>query len=196
MVIPPITPDPVFFFCEAYCYLSTHGYADEIRWAETLPPLERQTPETFFVEYVWVVLNAGMKEQVARKIFQAFMTARDPAVIHHRGKRAAVEQALAHADEWFAALLATEDKLTYLEGLPWIGPVTKYHLARNLGIEVVKPDRHLVRLAARFGYATPGALCRAIQVEAGAPPGPALRLGTIDLVLWRYCNLLAGGGRS
>ncbi len=196
MVIPPITPDPVLFFCEAYCYLSDHGYVEEIRWAETLSPLEQQTPETFFAEYVWVVLNAGMKEQVARKIYDRFMTARDPAVIRHRGRRAAVEQALAHADEWFAALLEAEDKLAYLESLPWIGQITKYHLARNLGIDVVKPDRHLVRLAARFGYATPDALCRAIQVEMGAPPGPAVRLGTIDLVLWRYCNLLGGEGRS
>jgi AraC-like DNA-binding protein len=196
MVIPPLTPDPVLFFCEAYCYLSEHGYADEIRWAETLPPLEQQTPETFFAEYVWVVLNAGMREQVARKIYDQFMIARDPAVIHHRGRRAAVERALAHAEEWFAALLAAEDKLGSLERLPWIGPVTKYHLARNLGIDVVKPDRHLKRLAARFGYETPDALCRAIQAEAGAPPGPALRLGTIDLVLWRYCNLLGSDGRS
>lgn len=32
---------------------------------------------------------------------------------------------------------------------------------------------------------------RAIQVEGMIPPGPELRLGTIDLVLWRYCNLTA-----
>jgi len=53
------------------------------------------------------------------------------------------------------------------------------------------PPGHLVRLAARFGYASPDALCRAIQVEGMIPPGPELRLGTIDLVLWRYCNLTA-----
>ena len=52
------------------------------------------------------------------------------------------------------------------------------------------PPGHLVRLAARFGYASPDALCRAIQAEA-LLPGLEMRLGTIDLVLWRYCNLTA-----
>lgn len=184
-----VPDDPFNFFYKAYIYLSNHSYADEIRWAETLPPLEQQTPDTFLQEYVWVVLNAGMREQVARGIYDRFTVACDPAVIRHPGKRAAVERGLAHKGEWFAALLAAEDKLAFLESLPWIGPVTKYHLARNLGIDVVKPDRHLVRLAAQFGFASPDAMCRAIQPETGLP-GLELRLGTIDLVLWRYCNLI------
>lgn len=182
--------DPLLFFYHAYIYLSDNGYADEICWAETLPPLEQQTPGAFLQEYVWVVLNAGMREQVARTIYGRFLAGRDPAAIGHPGKRAAVERALREHEAWFATLLAAEDKLAYLESLPWIGPATKYHLARNLGIEVVKPDRHLVRLAARFGYASPDALCRAIQAEA-LLPGLEMRLGTIDLVLWRYCNLTA-----
>ncbi|MFA5407535.1 MAG: hypothetical protein WC910_09775 [Bacteroidales bacterium] len=189
-LVGPPPDDPFLFFHEAYIWLSEHGYAGEIRWAETLAPLEQQTPAAFLQEYVWVVLNAGMKEQVARTIYDRFMAARDPATIGHSGKRVAVERALQEHEAWFAALLAAEDKLAYLERLPWIGPVTKWHLARNLGIEVVKPDRHLVRLAARFGYPSPDALCRAIQVEA-LLPGLEMRLGTIDLVLWRYCNLTA-----
>jgi len=70
------------------------------------------------------------------------------------------------------------------------GPITKYHLARNLGVDCVKPDRHLARLAERFGYGTPDAMCRAIQDELGG------RLGTIDAVLWRYCNLRGTGSAS
>lgn len=179
----PPPDDPYLFFHQAFIWLSQHGYADEICWAETRPPLEQQTPAVFLQEYIWVVLNAGMREQVARTIYDRFLAARDPATIGHLGKRAAVERALQEHETWFAALLAADEKLAYLESLPWIGPVTKYHLARNLGIDVVKPDRHLVRLAARFGYTSPDALCRAIQAEVG------MRLGTIDLVLWRYCNL-------
>lgn len=173
------------FFMDAYDFLIDHGYGDEIRWAETLKPLDEQTEETFFQEYVWVVLNAGMKEQVARKIYKRFMEARDLAVIRHEGKREAVEQALEHGSEWYSRLLEAEDKIAYLETLPWVGPITKYHLARNLGIDCVKPDRHLVRLAKRFGYPSPDALCRAIQSQFTWN-----RIGTIDLVLWRYCNLV------
>ena len=181
--------DPIRFFQGAYNYLSERGYAGEIRWAENLPILEHQTPDAFFSEYVWTVLNAGMKEQVARRIYERFMVARDPGVIGHPGKRAAVEQAMKHGAEWFATLLTARDKLAYLETLPSIGPITKYHLARNIGIDCVKPDRHLVRLAEQFGYISPDAMCRAIQPETGIP-GLELRLGTIDIVLWRYCNLV------
>lgn len=173
------------FYMRAYDFLTDHGYGDEIRWAETLKPLEEQTEETFFQEYVWVVLNAGMKEQAARGVYQRFMEARDLSTIRHAGKREAVERALEHGSEWYSALLSAEDKIVYLETLPWVGPITKYHLARNLGIECVKPDRHLVRLAKRFGYLSPDALCRAIQSEFTWN-----RIGTIDLVLWRYCNLV------
>ena len=75
--------DPIRFFQGAYNYLSERGYAGEIRWAENLPILEHQTPDAFFSEYVWTVLNAGMKEQVARRIYERFMVARDPGVIGH-----------------------------------------------------------------------------------------------------------------
>jgi thermostable 8-oxoguanine DNA glycosylase len=66
-----------------------------------------------------------------------------------------------------------------LNGLPGIGPTLACHLARNLGnIDVVKPDVHLVRLAKRYGFATPKDMCRA------ASPGP---LGRTDLILWLAC---------
>lgn len=173
----------VSLFCDAYAYVSENGYDREVSWAETLKPLADQDAETFFCEYIWCVLNAGMREQVARGIFKRFMESRDPVTIRHLSKRAAVEQGLKNYSEWFADLLTAEDKLAYLESLPWIGPVTKYHLARNVGIDCVKPDRHLVRLAESFGYDTPDDMCRAIQSEVGG------RLGVIDVVLWRYCNL-------
>jgi hypothetical protein len=181
----------VNFYLDAYGYVSDHGFFREIEWAEHLPLLEQQDAETFFEEYVWCVLNAGMKEQIARKIYERFAVARDPLTIGHLGKRAAVQQALMEYPTWFKGLLAAEDRLAYLESLPWIGPITKYHLARNIGIDCVKPDRHLVRLAARFGYSSPDAMCRAIQAEMGG------RLGAIDVVLWRYCNLTGEyGGQS
>ena len=116
-----------------------------------------------------------MREQVARTIYQKVFTTHDPMVIGHPGKRAAVQRAFQEYDVWFDTLLKADDKLAYLESLPWIGPTTKYHLARNIGIDCVKPDRHLKRLAQRFGYATPDDLCRDIMNEVGG------RLGMIDL---------------
>lgn len=176
--------DAVNFYLDAYRYLVDNDYLEEILWAASIEPLEQQTAELFLWEYVWVIANAGMREQVARTIYQKVFTTHDPMVIGHPGKRAAVQRAFQEYDVWFDTLLKADDKLAYLESLPWIGPTTKYHLARNIGIDCVKPDRHLKRLAQRFGYTTPDDLCRGIMNEVGG------RLGMIDLVLWRYCNLV------
>ena len=181
----------VDYYLDAYSYVLETGYGRESAWCEALKPLEQQDSEAFLWEYIWVVLNAGMKEQIARKIYERVDASHDPDVIGHPGKRAAVKRAFREYETWFAALLATDDKIAFLESLPWIGPITKYHLARNIGIDCVKPDRHLVRLAERFGYPSPDALCREIQKELGG------RIGAIDVVLWRYCNLTGEyGGQS
>jgi len=74
-----------------------------------------------------------------------------------------------------------QNPLEYLSTFPFIGPITKYHLARNLGFEFIKPDRHLVRLAEKFGL-TPFELCNTIHEKTNR------RLGTIDVVLWRFCE--------
>jgi hypothetical protein len=145
---------------------------------------DKCTPEQFFNEYVWCVLNAGMKEQVARKIYERFMSMGNLETVGHLGKRAAIKRGLEEYPQWFRLLQSVPDKIEYLETLPWIGKITKYHLARNIGIDCVKPDRHLVKLAKSFGYETPLKMCEDIQRNV-----PYERLGTIDIILWRYCNL-------
>jgi len=188
------------FYFKAKIAVEKEGYGDEAAWAENIKPLEKQTYETFVGEYVWVVLNAGMKEQVARGIYDRFWAAMKayPAtgspyeVIGHYGKRKAIREMMLRHHTVLWELQNAADPVAYLETLPWIGPITKYHLARNLGIDVVKPDRHLVRLAERFGFASPLEMCQAIQADLATLVEPHLRpdrLGTIDVVLWRYCNL-------
>lgn len=76
----------------------------------------------------------------------------------------------------------TSNGVSFLETFPYIGPVTAYHLAKNIGLDVVKPDRHLVRLAASAGYPSPLALCEDIATVLGE------RLGVVDLVLWRFAT--------
>jgi len=71
----------------------------------------------------------------------------------------------------------------YLRQLPFMGPATSFHLAKNLGLDVVKPDRHLVRIAEATGHSTPDELCQEIAREVGD------RVAVVDLVLWRYANL-------
>ena len=55
---------------------------------------------------------------------------------------------------------------------------------KNLGFDVVKPDRHLLRLASSLGFDSPEELCAEIAYEFGEPAA------VVDIVLWRYCTLL------
>jgi len=174
------------YYNNAKNHILTHGYKDEVEWCEKREPFELCTPETLYFEYVYVVLNAGMKEQIARKIYERFCKDLDFNMIGHLGKREATRTGSGNYKMWFNSLqmLKTDmERIEYLKTFPWIGDITKFHLARNIGIDCVKPDRHLVRLAEQFGFKTPFDMCVEIQRYTNE------KLGVIDVVLWRYCNL-------
>jgi hypothetical protein len=161
------------------------GYEKEVAWAESLNPC--LSPDKFLDEYIWVVLNAGMKEQVARGIFSKIQEAMQNdipilEVFAHKGKADAISKMLGSYQQVFCDFQKAADKLTYLESLSWIGKITKYHLARNLGIDCVKPDRHLVRIAKYYGI-TCFDMCEKLSKETGD------NLSTVDLVIWRAANL-------
>jgi len=147
------------------------------------------TPDEFFQQYCFVVLCSYWKEQYARKEWQKYFDTGDFEVISNRKKRAAIFNALPNVEIWFDRLMKRSDdqhKLEYIRTLPWMGgEALGYHLARNIGIDCVKPDRHLKRLAETFGYSTPQKLCENIREMIGGSE----KVGTIDLILWRWCNI-------
>jgi len=140
------------------------------------------TETDFLVEYIFVVLNASMKNWVAAKIFRRFMEKLDFDMIGHESKRKAIIEASLKYRGWFVSLQRAPDKLAFLETLPWIGEATKYRLVRNLGIDVAKPDRHLLRVARRFGYNDVQEMRRELSEVTGD------RVGVVDLALWRACE--------
>jgi hypothetical protein len=70
--------------------------------------------------------------------------------------------------------------LTELQRLPYIGPVTVWHLAKNLGLDVAKPDRHLTRVSLALGFHDAEQFCTAIAKVIGE------RRKVVDLIVWRY----------
>ena len=152
------------------------------RFREWSPDISEVTEEHFLHEYVYVVLNAGMKQQVARQVYEKWYYSEDPDVIGHHGKREAVRRAMGKYKDWFFELCNAEDKVGYLETLPYIGPITKYHLAKNIGLDVVKPVRHLTRLAEQFGFESPYKMCDFIAAERNT------KKSHVDSVLWIYAN--------
>jgi hypothetical protein len=169
--------------------------AQDIAWAETVTA--PASADVFASETIWVICNSGMKHTVARLIYDRVQGALEQGtpvrdVFRHEGKAAAIERIWREREELYAALLAItltreepeqgERLLEFCESLPWIGGITKYHLAKNFGADVAKPDVHLKRLADRESC-TAQELCSRIAKQTG------FRVATVDLVLWRACAL-------
>jgi len=169
--------------------ISAAGYAHEVDWAEALKPIQNSCQ--FYYEYVWVVVNSGMKEQVARKIYARIVKALEngimpPKVYGHKAKAHAMVALAANLTDTFhkyRSIKSDEERIEFLQTLPWIGPITKYHLAKNLGITTIaKPDRHLVRIAKGF-KTTAQELCERVSLATGDT------VAVVDLVIWRAANL-------
>lgn len=159
------------------------GYGDDIEWAQSVPPVS--DAEVFWSEFSWVVLNSGMKNQVATGIWakvRPVVIAGGSAgeVFGHKGKAAAIDHVWANRDRLLAEYLSAADKIEWLKTLPWIGDITCRHLAKNFGHDCAKHDRHLVRIAGNEGV---DALCGRLAMESGD------RVATVDYVIWRAANL-------
>lgn len=157
--------------------------ADDIAWAESIgPPTDA---EEFALETIYVICNSGMKFTVARGIFDRCVAALRAGLsastaFGHKGKTAAIDLVWRDRDRLMAEYLAAGDKVAYCQTIPWIGGITKYHLAKNFGADVAKPDVHLQRLADLWAT-TPEALCAGLSAATG------YRLATVDTILWRAC---------
>lgn len=185
-------------------FVIASGFASEIDWQDGLR-LEHVSETTFLRETAWVILSSGMRESVVSNCFSRFSSAffdwkssheilkNQTACIRKamnvfgnaRKVAAIVSAATITAANGFSVL---KDRLlkegrNALHSFPFIGPVTSYHLAKNLGMDVVKPDRHLCRMTVAAGYENPHSLCADICMHVGD------RLSVVDLVLWRFATL-------
>lgn len=162
------------------------GFGQEVEWAQHVEAPD--AAEDFAAQAIWVILCSGMKAQVAR-IIEARVWAVINAgkkvkgnVLGKSGKAEAIDAIWRDRDELFRAFQAAEDKVEFCLSMPWIGNITKWHLAKNLGVDCAKPDVHLERVAAYYGT-TPADLCAGLASATGD------RIATVDLVIWRACNL-------
>ncbi len=161
------------------------GYSGEIDWAEDLKQCTDSA--TFCQEFIWIVCNSGMKNQIAAKIYEKILNAiiekRDISeVFGHKGKVSAIKHVIKNQVKLFKEYCFSENKLEFCKSLPWIGDITKYHLAKNLGMDCIKPDRHLVRIAKQYGTDC-FVMCKNISDRIGD------KVRTVDLVIWRAANL-------
>lgn len=180
------------------------GYAWEIEWQRTRS-FDRFTEQELLREAAWVILCSGFSETSVRKHFdkislcfcdwesaqeisyyrnQCVATAksifRHDAKIHAIANVAAIIQNSGFDD---IQLRIFENPIEELRQLPFIGPVTSWHLAKNLGLNVAKNDRHLARLAKNYGYSDAHDLCDYLSKETGE------MRSVVDVILWRFSSL-------
>jgi len=167
-------------------------------WAQGIAPPD--TAEHLAGDVIWIILCAGRSAQAARtlekRVWDALRAGR-PAVeaFGYRAKAAAIDRAWRDRDADFAAfqtVLASGDVDAMLEwcaGIPFVGAITKYQLAKNVGFDVCKPDIWLARIAG-LPERTPAAwlfpACQALC--AGLATASGDRIATIDSVLWLAAN--------
>lgn len=173
------------FFQNLLQKIEDMGYSYEIKWQRDLKPCDNSLD--FACEAIWVVLNSGMREQVARKIWHRIRDCWEKGgstsdVFNHSGKVAAIDFIWANSKELFDKYREADEKIEFLKTIPFIGNITCYHLAKNLGHDCVKPDRHLIRVAGAHGK-TPDEFCQIISEETGE------KKCVVDIVIWRACNL-------
>jgi hypothetical protein len=142
--------------------LRTAGYGPMIEWSETIQP--PTTADEFAAAAIYVICNSGMKNTVAAPIATRCIEALSVGnsatmVFRHPGKARAIDAIWQERARLFARYRGEYAKLETLRELPWIGPVTAHHLAKNLGADTAKPDVHLERLA-RGDRTTTHTLCR------------------------------------
>ena len=180
------------------------GFAAEIDWQDDIR-FSHVTETDFLRESAWVVLSSGMREAIIRTKFPSISKAfcswqsakrvvsnpeqckkRALRVFNHQKKIDAIlsiaERVFIEGFEIFKTQIQREG-VSFIQSLPFMGPATSYHLAKNIGLDVVKPDRHLLRVAATAGFESPKCLCKEISKSVGD------RISVIDLVIWRFATL-------
>ena len=183
----------VSFFDRARRHIIGAGYEPEIEYVQ-----DRFFKDIDEVSFCWetafvILASSGLREQIVRKNFDKLRDAHINddddifAVIPNKRQREAIRYVWHNPVEILKKIREMPDdcsRIEFLDTLPQIGPITKFHLARNLGIDCIKPDIWLERLSEKYGYVNPVQMCFDIQSSR-----PEFRIGTIDLILWRYCNL-------
>lgn len=207
MTTHQLSPELVEAYLTAKATTIAAGYQAEIDW-QTAVSLDTLTEPDFLRNTAFVIIVSGFRWAVADRMFPAIsvafldwqsaaaivdqadtcLTAASRIFRNYRKLKAIVNVCRRVAVTGFPVVheAIRREGVDYLRTLPFIGPVTVFHLAKNVGLDCAKPDRHLVRIAAAAGYPSAQALCEALAASTGD------KVSVVDIVLWRYATMVPG----
>jgi len=133
---------------------------DEIR--EMLAHPKKLSIDEFASRVSYVILAGGFSQKTAKKIHNIIMTKMPEKpdvddllkIFNNKNKINAIYKIWNNREQYcndFYSIKNDSDKIKYLQTLPHIGKITANHLARNLGIDVVKYDIWIQRLGVLYG---------------------------------------------
>lgn len=180
------------------------GYGWEIEWQRELKFDSFSEPD-FIRETAWVILCSGFKESTVRKYFdyislcfcdwesaeeilenhQSCVLTASSVFKNKKKLDAIIKVTESIREEGFLEFkkVIQESPIQKLQELPFIGPITSWHLAKNLGLNVAKKDRHLARMAFNWGYLDAHEFCSDISELTGEPDS------VVDVILWRFAAI-------
>ncbi len=179
---------------------------DEIK--DILAKPKKLSSEDFASAVAYVILAAGFSQKTAKKYHRIIMDKiRENSCIedllkifNNKSKINSIMQVWnnrARFCEDFYKCKSSDEKIKYLKTLPHIGKITANHLARNLGVDVVKYDIWIQRLGVLYsgdknlallinnGNLNPKikSVCDSMFNDLVKETG--LPRGYIDVVLWK-----------
>jgi hypothetical protein len=188
-------------FDRACCYVRDIGFWGEVSRYQTVD-FNSFSESELLKEIAWVILCSGFREALVKRVFdrislcfldwESTTAIRDSKSIcirsgmcffrNHRKLKAIASCAEMISDATFESFKCAviENPIAELQKLPYIGPITVWHLAKNLGLDVAKPDRHLNRFARSCQFRDAHDLCSAIANARKE------QVRVVDLILWRY----------
>lgn len=191
-----------------YSFIKNHliknGFAEEINWQANVC-FDEVDETSFLREIAWVILSSGMRETIIRNIFgkisKCFFNWSSSELIV-KNKEKCFCEALKHLNNKnkISAIISaakeintmgfyqfkkviSENPVEKLQELSYIGPVTVYHLVKNIGLPYAKPDRHLKRIAKKEGYSDVQKFCHEVSKLTGDSKP------VVDIVFWRFATI-------
>lgn len=183
-------------------YIIHKGYSREVDWQNEID-FNKLTYKEFIEEYIWVVLSSGLSNKVVSIIYPKIIAlleenseiiysrkielkAKALRIFNHPKKIDAIFDTIFFINS--VGFKHVKKKISlhrtnYLKTFAFIGETTCYHLAKNIGLNYSKPDRHLIRISKSAGFNSPDELCMTISKNIEE------KVQVVDLVLWIYATI-------
>lgn len=187
-------------FEEARDY-SEENYPDELDWANGISheTYKNLKSKQFLAEYCWVIYASGFKVSTVEAIFPSLRSAFKDFELDSLSRMKSLKSVLSVfnnerkassflngskliAEEGFSAFKKRlkNKGIDMLEQLPGIGPITKFHLAKNIGLaDEAKPDIWLVRAAEACDSSVE-------ELVAFLSEKYNMSRHAVDVILWRH----------